>query len=461
MVSENLDKEYYKKCYETEKNIFAWQMREMLARKSSLLIWGNNYLFQSNNEKISSTFKKVEFLNNLSQMLPYIERNCSLYGRALITINKTRGDEFMLNVAEPYYFNGVGKAFVQPQLAVIWQRYYVDNMHFLVESTYTTTKVVNRVYQKDDNDKEKLLVLGAESEILEKLQIEKEWVHNFGFVPVVEFTNIPYISQNFNNSTYIRLTDWFPAFQFEELAYQAKKNLAKEFFYCHSRIGVENASQNLIDSLKAMGDGVADNDIIINTDVGANVHFIPGNGDFTKYTSSFDNIMDFYFKFAGLSRFSEGGGAQKTVAETSSIRSAMIENVKQKISLRENQVNDLLRKVFACYGVIKDYWEFNKDEEFDFRINGNILKDETSWIDNQLKLIDNGIITPVDLIQDIFNISKQDAEKKFQSNRDWLEENNIKALELGDDENEFSENDDSGFDRTTGEHQALSKKGES
>lgn len=444
-----------KKIGDSLEYLFAWNMREALARKISLTIWGEGYLFQTDNKKIGDIFKKVEFLNQLEQTLSYVERNCSMYGRAIITINKTKTGEYMLNVADPFYFSGVGKVFVHPQLAVIWQKFVVDNKHFLIESKYDTQKVVNYVYT--EQGEKRIRVLGQESYILNKLRIEKEWVHNLGFVPVVEFANIPNFNTRMLNDGYYKLTDWFPAVQFEKTAWIVKKNLEKEMEYCHSRIAVENATQNFIDKI-TRNMSVVHNDLIINTDTGGEVKFMQGNGDYLKYTQTLEHLFDFYFKLAGQSRFSEGGGAQKTVAETASIRTGMIEQTKQKIRLRQNQVKDLLRKLFACYGVIKNYWEFKDNEEFNFRINGNILKDENQWVDTQTKLIQLGVKTEIDLIQDIYNIPKEDAERKFESNKDWLEQNSMGLEEFGLEE---AESESGNINKTTGEHKNdPAKRGE-
>lgn len=450
----NCDNKIKKLDSNNKEHAFAWQLREALARKISLTIWGDGFLFQSDNKKINEVFKKVEFLNQLENTLSYVERNCSMYGRAIITINKTKTGEYMLNVADPFYFSGVGKAFIQPQLAVIWQRFITDTKHYLVETRYDTEKVVNYVYTEENGTKTR--VLGEEAEILEEFQLEKEWVHNLGFVPVVEFVNIPKYQTKMMNEGYVELTDWYPAVQFEKTIYIIKKNLEKEMEYCHSRIVIENATQRLINKLTHNME-VVSGDLIISTDTGAQVSYQQGVSDYTKFISSMEGGFDIYFKLAGQSRFSEGGGAQKTVAETATIRTAMIEQTKQKIRLRQNQVKDLLRKIFACYGVIKNYWEFKDEEEFNFRINGNITKDETAWIDNETKLIQLGVKTEVDLVQDIYNLPKDEAERKFQSNKDWLEQNSMGLEEFGLEEDEK----DGSIDKTTGEHKDdPAKRGE-
>lgn len=439
-------------CKSDERSEFAWNMRELLARKWSSLIWGQSYVFQSDNDKISTEFGKWERLNKFKEILMFVERYASKYGRCVITLNKTKSGDITLNIPNPFYFSGIGKVVVQPQLAVIWQNYVIDQRMFVIKTTYDTKKVVNDVFFKDQN--ENVRIYDKQAEILEQLQIEKEWYHNLGFVPVVEVQNIPLVQFYFNNWEFITLADWYPAYLWEGLAFDTYTNLRKELFFCHARVIVDNANQKTLNQIQELGyeNKIKLNDYIIETESGSDFKVQQGNGDFTKYTSTLDHIYDFYFKCSGMSRFSEGGGAQKTVAETSSIRAQMIESVNQKINLRTEQITDLIRKVLAAKGLM-DYWE-GKDE-FIFKINGNIIKDETSYIDNKLKLIDAGIITPVDLIQDLFGVSRQEAEEKYDENQEYLKQR-MEQMGLTKE----SESDEDGeFNKETGEHKAPDKQG--
>lgn len=456
MVNEKYLNKLCNNKQDTYRDNFKWSMREFVARKMSSTIWGQGYMFQSEDENIEKKFKKFEKMNRLPMLSGFIERYLSMYGRCIITINKTKTDDIMINIPNPFYFNGVGKVFVQPQLAVVWQRYEIDTNLYIVKTTYDTKKVVNELYTKNQAE-ETVRVFDKEASILEMLQIEKEWVHNLGFVPVVEMTNISFYQFIWNNLEFATITDWYPGVTFEDMIYSAIKNLVKELHYCHSRVLVDNANQQIIDSLKTkalLNDEIDISDWAIETENGAQMKVIPGNGDFTKYTQTIDHLMDFYFKFCGGSRFSEGGGAQKTVAETSSVRSAMIESVNSKILLRNDQFTDLIKKVLAAMGLL-DYWE--DEDKFSFRINGNILKDDTSFIDNIIKKIEMGAMSVIDAIQEIFNLSRREATKKFEEIKEFNEENDImvnffnNGLEEGESE--------SGFNKETGQHKDPAKEG--
>lgn len=416
---------------ERKENLFRWSLRELVARKTSGVIWGEGYVFQSDKQEIEKRFKKFSRMNKLPMLLGFVERQCSKYGRCIITINKTETGEFMLNIPNPFYFNGVGKVFVQEQLAVIWQRFTIDNNFFIVKSTYDTKKCENIVYGYGDN---KIRVLANEAEILKALRIEKIWYHNLGFVPVVEIINLPLFQFEWNQIEFVKITDWFPAFEFEGLIYDTIRNLKKELFYCHTRIGIDNANQDFINRIKsalAVGNDIDIGDWIIESETGAEVKILPGNGDFSKYTKTIDDLLDFYIKFCGQSRFSEGGGAQKSIAETFTNRSSLVETIQSKIKLREEQYTELFRKILCAYG-FGEYWD--DDNFFTFKINGNISRDESVYIDNLEKQISIGMMTTIEAIQEKFGLTQTEAEKKFKEVQAFNEEYGI-SLQSEDSEN--------------------------
>lgn len=437
----------------SEKDQYRWGMREALARKNASNIWGNSFLFQSQEDKITKKFNRLNKLNNLQNLFSFIEREVSKYGRSLITINKTETGDVLFNVIPPIFFSGVGKAFWTPQLAEVYQKFTIDNKNIIVKSIYTTKEVRNEFYTL--GEKNELLVMDATSEIEDYLRIPKYWKHNLGFVPVVEITNISFYNFNFNQYSYIMCSDWYPAAQYEELAYQAFVDLEKELFLNHSRIIGTEATQQLIQKWSSHTSGRFDiGDFILETDPGAEIKIMNGNGKFTEYTNVIDSIFDIYFKMSGNSRFSEGGGAQKTVAETSSIRSQMIETTTQKIKLRETQIKDLIFKALAIYKVV-DYFN-SEDRIFEFKINGNILKDDSQYIDNQLKKIEVGVITPIDMIMEQYNVNEMEAKDIYEENKKFNEEN----MEFLSQSFLESESNQEKSKNELGEHKDLAKKGE-
>lgn len=412
----------------------AESMRELLARKTSNSIWGKGFVFSTQNEKIKETFKIVDKNNQLLNFFAFCERELSKKGRVIVTLNKTRGGEIMLSLGIPNYFNGVARVFINEELAVVYQRYKIDQTNYIIKSTYDTKRCINEIYDNNNT----LLVLSAQIAILNELKIDRVWNHNLGICPVREIINIPLFFFQFGNGSFEEFADWYPARQFEALMFDTYENTIKELNYCHSRISVEGANQDLMEKMKTeMNMNSSKNfklsDFIIETDVGGKVSAVAGVSDLSQYSNMINSIMDLYFKFASASRFSDGGGAQKTTSEANSTKDNQIESTNTKITFRQMQYSKLLQIIFLAYGVAN---KEDKDYDFLFKINGNLDHNESALIDNVVKQINIGTLSIKEAIATIRNISEEEAEKVFESIQTFNEENDImtsNSMSLGEE----------------------------
>lgn len=402
----------------------SYSMRDYLAKKNANQLWGSGYKFDSDNEQIVKAFNDFAQQNKLIFLLKFIERELSLHGRVIMVLNKTKKGELKINLANPFFYAAIGKVFVNEEVAVLWQRVILDNGTWYIKSTYDREKCVNELY--DFNGE--MIVYDASHKIAKELQIEPIWKHNLGFVPVVQLTNYPifeYTNIMFSPESYVQVADWYNAAFLEKSFYELFVNLNKEVMFCHSRIGIENANQQLIDKLtskKSAEDADIMGDYIIETEIGGKVQAIPGVGDFTKYTNAMNEIMDFYCKFANSSRFSEGGGAQKTSAEANSSNSSQIELIYAKKAHREWELTDFFAKVLAALGLV-EYWKGEYD--FNFTINVNIDRNDNAFLDGVIKKIQAGLTSIPQALSDLYGITLEKAEKMFEDIKAFNEENNV------------------------------------
>lgn len=416
-----------------ERAMIIRNMRNYLAKRNSTIIWGNGYILESDDEKMSDFFNKYQRDNRLLELFFWLEETISKYGRAIITINKTKDGEYKLNVPDSRFLNVVAKSFYTEDLAVVWQRVVQDTTHWFIKSTYDKFKVVNEIYYKQQGGT--LQAYDKNIPLPKEAQVPREWIHNFGFVPVVEIANFPNKEWDPNFIMWNRQTDWYNSIAFESLFIQAYNDFKIELALCHSRIGIENGTQQMIQDLQRQltdWDGERDvlNNIIFSTPAGSKIVVQKGVSDFQSYTNALEFIMDFYCKFSNSSRFSEGGGAQKTTQEVKINRSAQIEAITTKISLRELKYSELLAKLFACYGLMK------YDEQkwpFSFKVNGNIQKEETVFLDNIIKQVNLGTMSMVEAISKLRNLPKQRAEEIFNEIKDFNEDNEIMTSIMGGD----------------------------
>ena len=88
--------------------------------------------------------------------------------------------------------------------------------------------------------------------------------------------------------------------------------------YKHSRIIVENASQESIQSLRYANQKSSISNVfghyIIEGENGANIKVQAGVPDLNQYNNAYISIMNLYYKFSGSSAFAVCGGAHKTSA---------------------------------------------------------------------------------------------------------------------------------------------------
>lgn len=389
---------------------------------------GNDYIFESEDKDLVNTFNQFALKNRLVPLFKFIERELSLHGRVIVCLNKQKNGDLRINVANPFFYAAIGKVFVTEELAVLWQRVVLDNGTFFVKSTYDKEKCVNEIFDA----KAQMVVYDAVKEI-KALGIEKVWYHNLGFVPVVEITNYPLFQfQNimFAPETYYQISDWYNSEFLEDSFYLLWKNMNKEIAFCHSRIAIESANQALIEEINRQSQDFSDgepksilNDYIIETEVGGKAQAIPGVGDFTKYTATMNDVMDFYFKFANSSKFSEGSGAQKTSMEVSNSNNTQLETFQAKIKHREYEYTMLIAKILAALG--KCEFEPKEEYNFTFKIVGNIQQNDNAFVDRILKEVQAGTMSIVEAIAKLRGISIAQAEKAFERIKTFNEENNV------------------------------------
>lgn len=389
-------------------------LRQKVAREMSYVVWGNGINFMSLDKELVKTYQEFKVDNNLFEMLAWNEFLLSLSGRTIVCLNKTKTDNYMLTIPNIYFAKGVSKSFVKPQAAVIYQRFTYDDRLYIVRSEYTTTYCKNDLYTMNDD---KVITLGMTSDIYEKLQVVPYWEHNLGFVPVVEFTNLPAPFAFWQNTDYVELSDWIYGVQYEDAIYETLINLRRELELCHSRAFVGDADQNTINTLNKKIQSNSETidylgTYVMNAGFNNQVTVVPGVGDFTKYTKTLNDLLDIYFKSCGSARFSEGGGAQKTYADTSSQYKNRNEFTTYKTNLRLEKLNELLFKFFRCCG-----FDETKSSNFILKMNNNIDKNDTNYIENKMVLIQNSIISPIDWIQDYYECSEQQAKEIFEKNK--------------------------------------------
>lgn len=401
---------------------FRLALRERLARQMSMNIWGNGFRFNALDEDIKKKFEAFNQTNRLIEIMAQAERQLSMAGRAIVTLNMSEKGEVLLNLPNLFFWQGMSKSMVTPTQAVIWQRFELDDRMYILKSTYTTYDVRNDWFV--EHDQWQVITFGERAKLDKAFQVKPYWKHNLGFVPVVEFTNIAYPFGVYWNTQWEQLSDWATAEFLEPQIYTAFMEMMRELILCHSYISMTQISQQVADEMNknlnnlfSMFEGAATgglrNFVISASGPDNDIKPIPGTSDSTKYTKTIYDLLDMYFKLAGSSRFSEGGGAQKTVSETSQVKANLNELVAQKITHRTRAMRELIYKALRMMGIGED-----KANKFVFKIQPNINKDDLSYIQIQQELLNANVITSTDIVQDYYGIDNDFAQELYEHNKE-------------------------------------------
>lgn len=410
-----------------DKAIFIDNMRNYLARRNATIIWGNGCMVETNDEKIQEFWNKYYRKNRLNEFFFWCEELVSKLGRAMVVLLPNEKKEFQLMIGDPMFMSFTAKSFYTEELAVVWVRPYQDMSSMYVKLIFTKTTYEVQWY----TDKGELISWDQVVELTPEAKLKSgKYYHNLGFVPVVEIQNYPNKNMYYTFPQTVQLTDWYNAVSFESLAYQAYKDFKKELKLNHSRVFIEGISQNAAQKIAKDAFDLDDlnknenvlGDYVVNVNTGSKVTIAAGVGDFSMYSNALNSILDFYCKFANSSRFSEGGEAQKSSQEMKTTRSAQVESIVAKISLREERFTEVLAKLFACYRLM------NYDDTqlpFIFKINGNLQKEETVFLDNVIKQVNLGTMSLKEAISKLRNIPMKQAEDVFEQIKEFNESNDI------------------------------------
>lgn len=410
-----------------DKAIFIDNMRNYLARRNATIIWGNGSMLETQDEKIQEFWNRFARKNRMNELFFWIEEMVSKFGRAMVILLPNKLKEYQIMVGDPFYMSFTAKSFYNEELAVVWVRPYQDMSTIFMKVIYTKTTYEIEYYDEHNE----LISWDQVVELKPDASIKSgKFHHNLGFVPVVEIQNYPNRWTNYTFPNVTQLADWYNAISYETLAYQAYKDFKKELRVNHSRVFLEGisqqAAQKIAQSALDLDDYNSRNDVlgdyVINVNNGSKVSVVPGVGDFSIYSNTLNQILDLYCKFANSSRFSEGGESQKSTQELKTTRSAQVESIVSKISLREQRYTELLAKLFATYNLM-DYDD--SEVPFVFKINGNLQKEETVFLDNINKQVNLGTMSMVEAISKLRNIPLSQAKQVYDDIKAFNEENDI------------------------------------
>lgn len=403
---------------------------QLIARYEASALTCNGYIFNTKNDKLRDWFYKFEKHNKLKFLLYSIVYNNSLNGRSIIGLEKTGENvscviHYYLSTAE-ISSDCVGT----PRVAKLLIPANFDNKNYKIDRIYTEDKVISKVY--DEKSAKEVECGGSFYKLSDDCIIQKEYIHNLGFIPMTIFYNLPYRQTQYNpQNILIRLkgeTDTsytntlFKFFFQNDGAYveplcekinEAYQSLFDELIKSETMLVISGGNKrNIFDENAEMineskREAFRKSGFLMNIDDrNVKVDIKNNTNKLNEIYALLESLIEDYFNKCGLSLPKPSGGNNKHTAEIKTLMLQTLETHKTKRECLEMCAMEMIWKAAVMSG-------FSEEEasEFTFQlVEGSLTSELERAQALQLKL-QNGLVDRERLIQEENHMSQKEAQE--------------------------------------------------
>jgi len=399
-----------------------FNLKEFIANKATLLLWGNGDLFSSKDQKLKDEFETFRKNVYWEQLRAEVERLCSSIGKVYVTIDLDDGNNIRLSIAEPSFYSQMGRIYQTAVSAVVYKRITHDNFNFIIREVWDTEKVIRQYFGGKDNNGNKLAslsIMEINTKLPEELQVKEVWYHDAGFLPVVEFINKPIqpVYGAYNNYYY---PDDYLCYGLQQELDDLFCVLKKETQFNRTRIigdlqpadmlNIKNDPTNELrntindfwlstSSLRQAG----------NSGIRSALEVLQGDPKFASYADQIQFIIDKYTEGCGYSPLMTSI-AQKTEAETLFTKSLDNETTTYKREIRAQQWYRVFDRMLSLKGLM----DYNKPREYEYSINSNLSIDKLKEAETIAFKVEHNLMSTAEGIAELRNIDIEEAKEISQ-----------------------------------------------
>ena len=388
-----------------------FKISSVIGRTNVILLLGRGYVFESEDEATQKAWKEIEdssyFLRQVEKMIYTI----SVYGEAGMGYDILEDGSFKVFV-------------VNPRWQAFWQHSYEDlvALRFMVEkNTATANKflqvekwsadgtVEREFYWADgnpDGKKGKITVADMLSKIpdIARLPKKERWDTKFESIPFVKF----------NNFSHSNLPDWDPVKGQIELMNRFTKRYIRDLKVNKNRLVMNMPASDkeaLLTSIKtedSNNDKEVGTDVLVNTkptgDENKLAEVVQAQMNFQDYTKAFRDHLEITFTLMGYKIADQDGQSNRTTATEVSISNTRENHtILRKRTNIQFTMNKFIRKMLISKGI--------KDPQFTWKLSQMTLTDERTLTDTLILQLGNGLMSRVEAISELRNISSTEAEQ--------------------------------------------------
>lgn len=403
---------------------------QLIARYEASALTCNGYIFNTKNDKLREWFYKFEKHNKLKFLLYSIIYNNSLNGRSIIGLEKT-GDN--VSCVIHYYLSTAeisSDCVGTPRVAKLLIPANFDNKNYKIDRIYTEDKIISKVYNAEDVSE--VECAGDTYQLSKDCIIQKEYIHNLGFIPMTIFYNLPYRQTQYNpQNILIRLNGsqdtsysntLFKFFFQNDGAYveelcakidKAYDSLFSEMIKSETMMVISGGNKrNIFDENADMIDtdkreAFKKTGFLMNVDDrNVKVDFKNNTNKLNEIYALIESLIEDYFNKCGLSLPKPSGGNNKHTAEIKTLMLQTLETHKTKRECLEMCAMEMIWKAAVMSG-------FSEEEasDFTFQLVESSLTSELERAQALQIKLQSGLVDRERLIQEENHMSQKEAQE--------------------------------------------------
>lgn len=411
--------------YKNLGNIEFHKIKLEIADHAIATLWGQGYSVnilkrQGNewvdNQELGKKWLEIERDNNFLSFLQKNEFNLSYYGQSIITIDRLKTGKIRLGLANPAFFNEVGKVNLIDNIsAKIYRKIKKDTFNFIVMEHWTSKFVKRNLFYAGDLNNS-INIQEFNDNIPEEYKLKEYEEHNLGVLPIVHMQNK---QRDINNIfEYHELSDTYPVKNLIKALQIVRIQQIKEAMLNTTKV-FGNFSNSLLKRMQEQNINISDTlmrDLFVQVNQGDStstkmVEVSQANPQLAIYDASINELLKHIWRGAGYSYDQQGIVSTSNAAALYS-NSQDIRTTKLKRSLRELDIQELIKKVLLAAKIItKEDYESNI--RIAFNIKENIIQSPQQILNQNLALHEGGIISKARVLQKVEQISQIQEAKSI------------------------------------------------
>lgn len=410
-----MDNNYY---LNINKNTWYEDVPRQIANKSTKLWLGKGILFESEKKELLDDWNKFYESDYIYLKLAKFGIQNSLLGRCVLLWILNKDGSITLTVPTPSFMNRVAKINEQEQSAEL---FYTNNQADNQSLTWVTI-TSKEIHVEIFNDMNEETILGTvHSKNKPNLSPKTTYTFNnpFGFLPIVEVTNIPNPLLFGQSTTLNGFPDCMPVYQLINDLNENTKQKRKERVLNQTRFFGKLSNEKLLELMIGntdISEYVKDSFMEVATagyeNGGAGgINFIQGNPKFSEYWNDYNGIKKQIFNGAGYD-YDEFGNKEYTNKTESLFNN---KNDMETTEFKITHYKQYLYRMFDLWVIYKGHWDGKGERPYSFDFIPIAMTDqmqENELINSRLA---NGTLSQVEAISIYDKVNKLVAESKFNA----------------------------------------------